>query len=316
MFLPTARMGHKARAWVVLMALVFSPPPLLADDIAAGTMGAISDLLSSASAEHPPAGADPEVYRKALEVLKKEGLAGAARPAQSADATLVAAYGRALLLGPKANQLVDKLGQLHDAVRGGDDPAIGAAIRSLYESAGRSTPADAALAGLIKEARKVGGEAPAATARHEIERPGYRINITDAVAAGSTAVEVIIENGPGGKPARVLFEGQSRTVATANGAGLERRVEPAPACVMNAAAAADRVRPPRRKRRRSRCWATSSSRVRPIIVILPSIRARSAGRSAINHPAPSTSIDTSRREHPRDPWPRAAGQSASLLRPL
>lgn len=213
--------------------------PAPAADISAGTMAAVSDLLSSATPDRPPAGTDPDTWRKALAALKQEGLAGAARPAQPGNTALLQAYANALLLGPRAREFRDQVGAVHDAVLGGDAAAIGNAIRDLYVAAGRTTPPDTALAGLVGAARDVGGNAPSETINHAIDRPGYHIEIVDAPAARTTAVAVIVKDGPGGKPARVLFDGTTRTGAGSGGDGLDRRTEPAPPCTMDERTAMD-----------------------------------------------------------------------------
>jgi hypothetical protein len=221
---------------VLTITLVFVSPLAPAADIDANTMGAISDLLSSVSADRPPPGADAATYRQAVAALKAEGLADAARPVQPGDTTLLNAYGRALLLGPRANQLREQIGQLHDAVISGQSEAIGAAIRAVYAAAGRAAPKEDAMAGLITEARNAGGDSPP-TVNHVIERPGYKIAIADAVAAGQTSIEVTV-NGPDGKPARVVFAGEAKTRPKSGGDGLDRRIAPKTPCTVSSAAAA------------------------------------------------------------------------------
>jgi hypothetical protein len=222
-------------AWA--LALILLTPPAAAADIDARTMGAISDLLSSVSPERPPAGADATAYGKAVEALRKAKLAGAARPAQPGDTALLDAYGRALLLGPRAKQFADQVGQVHDAVVSGQPEAIKAAIADLYKAAGRPAPTGKALDDLVAAAIGVGGE-PAPTVNHRIEGDGYRIDIADAVAAGKTIVEVTLADGGDGQPARVAFEGNAQTRAKSGGDGLERRIQPLEPCVMTAASAA------------------------------------------------------------------------------
>lgn len=228
-------MTSRLAAWA--LALLLLTPAAAAADIDARTMGAISDLLSSVSPERPPAGADAKVYGKAVEALRQAKLAGAARPAQPGDTALLDAYGRALLLGPRAKQLADQVGQVHDAVIGGQPEAIKAAISDLYKAAGRPAPTGKALDDLVAAAVGVGGE-PAPTVNHHMEGEGYRIDIADAVAAGKTIVEVTLADGGDGQPARVEFEGEARTRAKSGGDGLERRIQPLEPCVMSAAAAA------------------------------------------------------------------------------
>src|SRR5262249_33176359 len=104
-------MISRLAAWA--LAAILLAPPAAAADIDARTMGAISDLLSSVSPERPPAGADAKAYGKAVEALRKAKLAGAARPAQPGDTALLDAYGRALLLGPRAKQFADQIGRVH-----------------------------------------------------------------------------------------------------------------------------------------------------------------------------------------------------------
>lgn len=221
-------------AW--LAAVVFAAP-VSAADISAATMGNVADLLGSVSPDQPPPGADAATWRRAVQALEQEGFAGAARPARPGNTALLEGYGRALLLGPRAAEFRDQVGAVHDAVLGGDAAQIGDAIRALYTAAGRAVPADTALQNLVGAARTVGGAAPAETINHVIERPGYRIDILDAPGARATAVEVIVNDGPGGKPARVLFDGTTRTGAKAGGNGLDRRVDAAPPCTMDERAA-------------------------------------------------------------------------------
>jgi hypothetical protein len=229
--------GRRAGFAFAALALVLAATPASAADISAGTMAAVSDLLSSVAPDRPPPGANPDIWRKAIEALKKEGLAGAARPAQPGDSRLLQSYGNALLLGPRAGEFRDQVGAVHDAVLSGDEGATAGAIGELYRSLGRPVPKDDALAKLVEAARRVGGTAPSETINHVIERPGYRIDIVDAPAARKTAVEVVIDDGPDGKPARVLFDGTTRTAAKPGGEGLERRTDAAPACAMDERAA-------------------------------------------------------------------------------
>lgn len=223
---------------VAALGLVLIAPSARADDIDAFTMGAISDLLSPVSADRPPAGADPAAYRTAVEALRKAGLAGAPRPQQPGDTALLDAYGRALLLGPRAVEFGDQIGVVHDSVLSGNEAAVGAAIATLYRAAGRSAPAGEALDRLVQAATDVGGSAPAPTVNHVIQGDGYRIDIADAVAAGKTIVEVTLDQGADGQPARVVFEGDAQTRAKSGGDGLERRIEAASPCVMTQADAA------------------------------------------------------------------------------
>ncbi|MFM9845420.1 MAG: hypothetical protein ACKVOI_20840 [Dongiaceae bacterium] len=228
----------KRLACAVVFGLMLAPPQGRAADIDAFTMGAVSDLLSSASPDRPPTGADSAAYRSAVEALQKAGLAGVARPPQPGDIALLEAYGRALLLGPRAKQFGDQIGTVHDAVVSGDRKAVGAAIAALYKTVGRPAPEGAALDRLIDAAVDAGGGRPAPTVNHSIQGNGYRIDIADAVAAGKTIVEVTLDQGPDGQPARVVFDGTARTRAKTGGDGLERRIEPDAPCVMTQADAA------------------------------------------------------------------------------
>ncbi|HEX6093180.1 MAG TPA: hypothetical protein VFZ07_07495, partial [Dongiaceae bacterium] len=179
-----------------ILALMLAAPQGRAADIDAFTMGAVSDLLSGTSADRPPPGADPAAYRSAVEALQRAGFAGAARPPQPGDTALLDAYGRALLLGPRAKQFGDQVGAVHDAVVSGERNAVGAAIAALYQAAGRAVPKGQALDQLIDAAVDVGGGQPAPTVNHTVQGDGYRIDIADAVAAGKTIVEVTLEQGP------------------------------------------------------------------------------------------------------------------------
>ena len=220
------------------LALMLAATQGRAADIDAFTMGAVSDLLSGTSADRPPPGADPAAYHSAVEALQRAGFAGAARPPQPGDIALLDAYGRALLLGPRAKQFGDQVGAVHDAVVSGERNAVGDAIAALYKAAGRAVPKGPALNQLIDAAVHVGGGQPAPTVNHAVQGDGYRIDIADAVAAGRTIVEVTLEQGPDGQPARVVFDGAAHTRAKAGGEGLERRIEPDAPCVMTQADAA------------------------------------------------------------------------------
>jgi hypothetical protein len=210
---------------------------VLAQDIGARTMGAVSDLLAPIARGDVPAGVDPAVFKQAAEALRKEQLLGS-RPPQPVDEKLLAEYGRALLLGNRAGEFASDIGALHDTVLSGETAAIEQSIAALYRKAGRRAPTGDAMAKLVAATREVGGAAPASTQRHVIERPDYTIEITDAEAAGETAVNVALAKGPDGQPARLLLEGATRTRPTADGKGLERRVEPSRSCAMTSAAAA------------------------------------------------------------------------------
>ena len=72
------------RLCALFAALVLAAPAPAAD-ISASTMGNIADLLGTVSPDQPPAGADPDTWRKAVEALKKEGLVGVARPTRPGD---------------------------------------------------------------------------------------------------------------------------------------------------------------------------------------------------------------------------------------
>jgi len=232
-----SRMIVARRLAAFILVWLVSAPAANATDIDARTMGAISDLLSSVSAARPPANADAVAYGKAVEALRKAGLAGTSRPAQPGDTTLLNAYGRALLLGPRAAQFADQIGMVHDAVVSGQDDAIKAAISALYVAAGRPAPKGKALDDLVAAAIDAGGGEPAPTVNHVIEGEGYRIDIADAVAAGKTTVEVTLAAGGDGQPARVVFEGNAQTRAKSGGDGLERRIQPLESCVMSQAEA-------------------------------------------------------------------------------
>lgn len=238
----SARMTMSARLRCLCFLLVGNvlATAAAADDIGAATMGAVSDLLASVSPDRPPAGADAAAYGKAVEALRKAGLAGAARPAQPGDKALLDAYGRALLLGSRAKQFADQIGVLHDTVVSGQDKAIKAAISALYVAAGRPAPTGKALGDLAAAAIEIGGGAPAPTVNHSILGDGYRIEIADAVAAGKTIIEVTLAD-VNGQPARIVFEGNAQTRAKSGGEGLERRLQPLEPCVMTAAAA-ERIR--------------------------------------------------------------------------
>jgi hypothetical protein len=225
-------MSNLARGFAILLLALALGVPARGADMDARTVAAVADLLSAVSPDRPPAGADPQAYGRAVEALRKAGLAGFARPAQPGDTALLEAYGRALLLGPRAKQFADRIGAVHDAVVSGQDEAIESAISALYVAAGRPAPKGQALIDLAAAANQAGGGAPQPTMNHSIAGEGYRIDIADAVAAGKTTIEVTLDEGAGGQPTRVLFEGSAQTRAKSDGDGLERRVVAAEPCVM------------------------------------------------------------------------------------
>ena len=223
------------RRLLCLAFFLLSPSWAAAEDIDARTMGAVSDLLATVSPDHPPSGADAAVYAKAVEALRKAGLAGAARPQQPGDTALLKAYGNALLLGPRAPQFAAEIGKVNDAAVSGNRDAVGQAIKSVFKAAGRPEPQGPALEPLIDKAMAVVGGEPVPTVNRTLDGDGYHIDIADAVAAGKTSVEVTLKDGGDGQPARVVFEGQAETKPKDGGGGLERRVKPLDPCVMSQA---------------------------------------------------------------------------------
>ncbi|MDF2764657.1 MAG: hypothetical protein K0S81_1651 [Rhodospirillales bacterium] len=224
-------------AFLIGLAALALVGPAAGADIDARTMGAIADVLAPAGSAPPP-GVDPEIYARAVEALKAERLLGLARPPQPADAALLTDYGKALLLGQRAGELGTHVGAVHDAVLSGQRDAISDAIGALYQAAGRPVPQGEAMDRLVDAARGVGGAEPAPTVRQTLEREGYTVELTDAVAAGKTAVEVLLPAASGHEPARVLFEGSAKTEASPDRKGLEHRIQPAAPCVVTAASAA------------------------------------------------------------------------------
>jgi hypothetical protein len=91
---------------------------------------------------------------------------------------------------------------------------------------------------LVDAARGVGGAEPAPTVRQTIQRDTYTVELTDAVAAGKTSVEVLLPGSSGAEPARVLFEGTAKTQPSPDRKGLEHRVQPAASCVVTTSSAA------------------------------------------------------------------------------
>jgi hypothetical protein len=226
----------RSAALIGLAALAFAGAADAAD-IDARTMGAIADVLAPVGSGPPP-GVDAEIYARALDALKAERLLGLARPPQPADAALLTDYGKALLLGQRAGELGAQVGAVHDAVLSGRNEAIAQEIGTLYQAAGRPVPQGEAMDRLVDAARGVGGAEPAPTVRQTIQREDYTVELTDAVAAGRTAVEVLLPDVSGGRPARVLFEGSAKTQPSADGKGLEHRIQPAAPCVVTASSPA------------------------------------------------------------------------------
>jgi len=211
--------------------------PAGAQDIDARTMGLIFDAATGAK----PAGssADQATLDAALAALKAEGLVTPQR-VNTNEPDVVEAYGKALLLGPRARQFLPELGEVRNNAMRRDRPATAAAIQRVFTKAGRPAPDTAQMETLLNAVIGAGSEeGPVETARRRVEKPERTIVVTDAKNAGLVTVDVTTTP-PGGAPSRTVIVAERTMRPNAAGTGFDQRAVPVRVCTVTPAQATAR----------------------------------------------------------------------------
>lgn len=224
-------------AWLAAVASLLAPAVSHGQDIDARTMALIHDSVGGPLPTPP--GADPAALTAARSALEQEKLLLAARPA-TPEPDIVDLYGRALLLGPRATSFVPELAVVRNFAIRRDREATAAAVAALLTKAGRPAPPAATMSKLVDAViGATADEGPEETVRRRIEKPGRRIEITDARRSGLFTIDVT-DTPPGGQPTRTVLIAERTVRPNAAGTGVEQRAVPVAACTITAAQAAER----------------------------------------------------------------------------
>jgi hypothetical protein len=215
---------------VLVAAAITVPGPCLAQTatLDAQTAAILHDLLSPyGDGSNPPANADPAAFRKAFDILKREGLLAAERP-RLPSSDVLANLGTAIGLGSQATKAVGEISQLSDALTRNDDIGAEKAIEGAYARLGWKAPTGELLAKL----RKAANEAVAAHRRpaQVLERKGdgYSVRVVNDSTIGKANVDIELK-GDAKTPQHVTFEGNLKTQPAPSGNALRTAAEGAQA---------------------------------------------------------------------------------------
>lgn len=216
------------RRWgyiLVLALMAFVSSVALAKDISARTISVMRGVMAPyASGNVPQNNEDAPLVNAALKILQAERLVNFANatPPSNNEADRL---GQALIMGRRTQEFLPELAAVHRAVTQRDDKATTRAIQTLYERMGRKKPEGAALAPLLAAAKRGAGD-NTPSERIIIKKPDHTITMQDTVAAGQAFIEVIMDKGPDGKPARVTFEGDVDAAPASDEKGFVDKVTP------------------------------------------------------------------------------------------
>jgi hypothetical protein len=218
------RAGSLLLLFAIALALT-QPCRAQSGDLSAETAALIFDLLAPYRDGKPPAGVDPAVYRQAIDIIRKEKLLVESRP-RTPSTGLLTALSNAIGVGTQAAKAPEQMGALRDAAGRGDEDATTKAIEDVYKRLGWKPPEAEAMAKLRQASvAAVAGRVPG-PASFERKTNDYTVTVVNDRAQAAAAIDVAMNGGPDGKPARLVLEGKLETQPNLDGSDLEAHAWP------------------------------------------------------------------------------------------
>ncbi len=218
------------------------PPAACAADITAEQTALIHDLMAPViDGTAKLDGMDKGMVDSALELLKKEQLAGQSTRPNYFETGTLERYGKALFLGARTPEFSNEIAHIRDLIARGNRADLESALTRLWDKTGRTKPDAKALEPVIASLYGAKGEEPEETVRHIIEKSDRTIEIVHARAGGRMDVAVTRHNPDGTDKDRTVFQGVTET-SPAGGKDLQRRTKLERVCTSTAETDKDTIK--------------------------------------------------------------------------
>lgn len=201
------------------------PSAAYAADITAEQTALIHDLMAPViEGKAELNSAEKAMVDSAVDLLKKEQLAGQSTRPNYFETGTLERYGKALFLGSRTPEFANEIAHIRDLVARGNKVDLEESLTKLWEKAGRAKPDAAALEPVIAALYGAKGAEPEETVRHIIDKSDRSIEIIHARAGGRMDVTVTRRNADGTDKDRTVFQGVTETTP-AGGKDLQRRTK-------------------------------------------------------------------------------------------
>lgn len=160
-----------------------------------------------------------------MDIIRKEKLLVESRP-RTPSTGLLTALGKAIGVGSQATKAPEEMSALRDAAGRGDEDATTKAIGDVYKRLGWKSPEAEAMAKLRQASvAAVAGKVPA-PASFERKATDYTVTVVNDRAQAAAEINVVMNAGPDGKPARLVLDGKLETKPNLDGSDLETHAQP------------------------------------------------------------------------------------------